>query len=73
MLDWKFKLTILIKKWNLFDLSSYWDKFIIIFVLFQGNRLFKEGKYELAKAKYDHVCFSFSWPQFMYYFSVSLF
>jgi hypothetical protein len=25
--------------------------------LSQGNRLFKEGKYELAKAKYDKV-----WP-----------
>ena len=22
----------------------------------QGNRLFKEGKYELAKAKYEKVC-----------------
>lgn len=30
----------------------------IIFCFFQGNRLFKEGKYELAKAKYEHV-FSF--------------
>lgn len=25
--------------------------------MFQGNRLFKEGKFELAKTKYEHVCF----------------
>lgn len=24
--------------------------------LLQGNRLFKEGKFELAKAKYEKVC-----------------
>lgn len=32
-----------------------WDKSLQI-VQFQGNRLFKEGKFELAKAKYEKAC-----------------
>lgn len=40
-------------------ISNFYDKKVIVncAIFSQGNRLFKEGKFELAKAKYEKACF----------------
>lgn len=40
-------------------ISNFYNEIVIVNCALssQGNRLFKEGKFELAKAKYEKACF----------------
>lgn len=61
-----FSLHIIIGSGSWFLWKETWKlNTLALLFSFQGNRLFKEGKFELAKAKYEKACYTYS---FLYCF-----